>query len=788
KPYERREGGEGGSFERKPYERRESGSFERKPYERREGGEGGSFERKPYERREGGSFERKPYERREGGEGGSFERKPYERREGGEGGSFERKPYERREGGERGSYSSRPSYGGERSGRSAPRTGGFGGGSGRSYDKKPGGGRPYEGGRGRSGGDFQSKPVGVYEESELITGTLKGNRKGFAFLLREGGDIFIPHSNLRGAMHGDIVKAGITDGDAGEVVEIVERGIKKLAGTFKKGRGGGFVIPDDNSYFTDIYVPADKQKNAKNDLKVVVKIIEYPDSGNPIGEITELLGESGTVEGDITALIRAAGFRENFSTAQVAEAEMASNEPVTLGSRTDFRKLNVITIDGDDAKDFDDAVSVEELPDGGYRLWVHIADVASFVAEGSVLDKEALKRATSVYLPNMVLPMLPEAVSNGCCSLVEGEDRYVLTAIMTLDAGGHVTGSEIAEGVICSAARMTYGNVDKILNGDPDLCNKYKKIKGMLAAMKKLADILNVNRIERGSVEFMSDEAKITVENDKVISVEKYNLGVSNGIIEEFMLLANETVARYMEAEELPFVYRIHGKPDPEKLAGVKELFKNSGVKVMVGNTPKDVQTLLDSIKGEPQEKLLNKVTLRAMQKAKYLGDNTGHFGLALTHYSHFTSPIRRYPDLLCHRLIKNRLHSDGSIDMDISDRWRSIVDERSEISSEREAAAAKLERDANDYFKALFMEDKIGEEYDAEISGVTSFGVFAELPNTVEGLVKISSLAADSYEFSEKEFALKGRKNIYTLGDPIKVRLTGVSISERQCYFEVVE
>ncbi|MDR2634549.1 MAG: ribonuclease R, partial [Clostridiales bacterium] len=676
-------------------------------------------------------------------------------------GSYERKPYVKKDIDARGDKGPSSRFGGH--------------GNGKTHSNEHGGSR----------GDSHKHTPKVYDESELITGTLKGNRKGFAFLLRDGGDIFIPHSNLNGAMHGDKVRAGITEGDIGEVTEILERGIEKLAGTFQKSRGGGFVIPDDSCYFTDIYVPTDKQKDAKNDLKVIVKIIEYPDNGNPVGEIIEVLGESGTVDGDITSLIRAAGFRENFSTAQIAESEVVASEPVVLGTRRDFRKSLAITIDGDDAKDFDDAVSAEET-NGGYKLWVHIADVAAFVTEGSSLDKEALRRATSVYLPNIVLPMLPEAVSNGCCSLMEGEDRYVLSAVMTLDGDGKVVSSEIVEGVIRSAARMTYRNVDKILAGDAELTRKYKKIKDMLFSMKKLAAVLNANRVERGSVEFMSDEAKITVEGEKVVSVEKYPIGESNGIIEEFMLLANETVARYMEAEGLPFVYRIHGKPDAEKLSGIKELFKNSGVKIMSGNTPKDIQTLLDSIKGEPQEKLLNKATLRAMQKAKYLGSNEGHFGLALTHYSHFTSPIRRYPDLLCHRLIKNRLH--GTLDGDNMERWRIITDERSAISSEREAAAAKLERDVKDYFKALFMKDKIGGEYDAEISGVTSFGIFAELPNTVEGLIKLNSLPYDSYEFSDKEFALKGRKHTYTLGDPIRVRLTDVSIAERQCYFEEVQ
>lgn len=628
----------------------------------------------------------------------------------------------------------------------------------------------------------------------IIKGKLQGNRRGFAFLLRDDGDdLFIPHRALNGAMHGDTVFAKIVKGtvDEGEVISVYSRGITTLIGTFEcENTSSGFVIPDDDSYFCDIYVPFSKRNGAKNNDKVTVKIVDYKSGKNPEGEITEILGKSNTVKGDTLAIIRSHGFFENFPDDVIEEAQRVSKpiEKHELNHRQDFRDLLTITIDGEDARDFDDAISIEKL-DNGYKLYVHIADVSYYVKAGSLLDKEALKRATSVYLPNMVLPMLPEALSNGVCSLSENEDRLVLTAVMNVNKQGVVTEYQLVEGILRSNHRMTYTNVTKILNGDKEMCDKYSDIVQMLETMAELAKILNEKRHARGSINFVSRESKIILNADgSVKNIERYPYEQSNNIIEEFMLLANETVAEFMYHTELPFVYRTHEVPSTEKLEIFKQFVSAFGYKFNIHQKvyPMQFQELLDEIKGKNEEGVISKVMLRSMKKAKYTTENTGHFGLAAEYYCHFTSPIRRYPDLMIHRVIKSMLN--GKITNANISKFETACDTAATISSEREIASEQAERDADDYFKMLFMLDKVGLVYDGYISGVTGFGIFVELANTVEGLISLEDLPRDKYEFLDKQYILKGKNHAYTLGEKITVQVASVNREARCINFVLYE
>lgn len=628
----------------------------------------------------------------------------------------------------------------------------------------------------------------------IIKGKLQGNRRGFAFLLRDDGDdLFIPHRALNGAMHGDTVFAKIVKGtvDEAEVISIFSRGVTSLVGTFTcENTSSGFVIPDDDSYFCDIYVPFLKRNGAKNNDKVTVKIVDYKSGKNPEGEITEILGKANTVKGDTLAIIRSHGFFEEFPNEVIDEAQKVS-KPIDkreFGHRQDFRDLLTITIDGEDARDFDDAISIEKL-DNGYKLYVHIADVSYYVKAGSLLDKEALKRATSVYMPNMVLPMLPEALSNGVCSLSENEDRLVLTAIMNVNKQGIVTEYEIVEGILQSNHRMTYTNVTKILDGDKEVREKYSDIVPMLETMAELAKILNAKRHARGSINFVSRESKIILNADNSVkSIERYPYEQSNNIIEEFMLLANETVAEFMYHTELPFVYRTHEAPSTEKLETFKQFVSAFGYKFDIHQKvyPMQFQELLNEIKGKNEEGIISKVMLRSMKKAKYTTTNTGHFGLAADYYCHFTSPIRRYPDLMIHRVIKAMLN--GKITNANISKFEMACDTAATVSSEREIASEQAERDIDDYFKMLYMLDKVGLVYDGYISGVTGFGIFVELANTVEGLISLEDLPHDKYEFLDKQYILKGNNHAYTLGEKVTVQVASVNRDARCVNFVLYE
>lgn len=618
-----------------------------------------------------------------------------------------------------------------------------------------------------------------------LVGTIEGNTKGFAFLVRDDGgdDLFIPASALHGAMHGDRVEAVITSHNRGageaEVVAVTERGFSGLVGTYEASRSCGFVRPDNPRISRDIYIPVELSMGARTGQKVVCAIDEYPDGKNPVGRIEEIIGSVGEKGVDVLSVIRSYGLKEEFPASVMKEAREFGDRisEKDCEGRRDFRGDLVITIDGDDSKDFDDAVSLEKRK-GGYRLYVHIADVAHYVQANSKLDREAFKRGTSVYLCDRVIPMLPEQLSNGICSLNEGEDRLTLSVVMDIDNEGNVTSGDICEGVIRSAHRMTYKKVADILSGDAALRAEYADVVPMLESMEKLADLLTYKRQKRGSIEFDLTESRIVLdENGKAVDVTRYPIYKSNKMIEEFMLAANETVAERFARMKAPFVFRTHEAPSQEKLQALLNFLSAVGVTFrgdVLKPVPADFANLLSSC-GEKLSAVVNRVTLRSMMKAAYEPENKGHFGLAAKYYCHFTSPIRRYPDLAIHRIIKDWLkYGESGLK-----KYAQFAVDASKRSSEREKLAESAERDVDDLKKAEFMSDKIGREYDGVISGVTEWGVFVELENSVEGLVRIGSLPDGNYVYNRDLLRLNSGTNSYCLGDKMRVRVASVDGSK---------
>ena len=622
----------------------------------------------------------------------------------------------------------------------------------------------------------------------LYKGVLRGNERGFAFLVREEGDLFIPHRSLHGAMHGDTVFArcvGGERGDEGEVYSIVSRGYSEIVGTYFKEKKGGYVQPDERRFFNDVRVAGSKVR-AYSGEKVLIKILDYPEGGEPVGEITEVLGQSGDLSCEEDAIIRSKNLAEEFPHKALAEAKRVSAEKVEVGGRRDFRDRLIITIDGDDSRDFDDAVEVWR--EGKYyRLGVHIADVTHYVSRGRALDTEAYKRGTSVYFPDRVLPMLPEELSNGICSLNEGEDRCTLSCLMKIDEKGKVKDSEIVTGVIRSSARMTYKNVAAILDGDRELSEKYEFLLLMLEEMRQLAEILMKKRKSRGSIDLDVKEAAVTVQ-DGAVSVKEYERTVAHKIIEEFMILANETVAEFMERFEMPFIYRVHEKPGEEKAESFKAYLSELGVKANFhadNVRPGEYGKILDKLEGGPLFHVVNRVMLRSMSKARYSAENSGHFGLASSCYCHFTSPIRRYPDLLVHRLVKMVLDGRAA---EAADTFSRFVYGAALSCSESERRADEAERDVDELYKTWYMREHLGETFSAVVSGVTSFGVFAELPNTIEGLIRIENLPKDDYVFVEQRFLLRGLSHSFKIGDPIQIKVAAADIGTRKCEFVLAD
>ena len=645
----------------------------------------------------------------------------------------------------------------------------------------------------------------VPERMGLITGKLQVHKKGFGFLIPENegeNDVFIPSSCMNGAMNGDRILVQITRDDLngkkreGEVAEILERANTKVIGVYEESRNFGFVVPEDTRLTQDIFVSKKDSNGAKHGDVVIVKVVKWADKRrSPEGVITEVLGKKGEKGLDILTIIKKHGLPEEFPEKVLKYAEGISEEidPAEIARRRDITELRMVTIYGEDAKDLDDAVSIERLANGNYRLGVHIADVSHYVREKNPLDKEALKRATSVYLIDRVIPMLPKKLSNGICSLNPNVDRLTLSCFMEIDHKGKVLAHEIDETVIKTNERMTYTDVTKILEGkaDEELLNKYDYLIEDFKTMEELCLILREKRRKRGAIDFDFEESKIVLnELGRPIDIKPYERAIANRIIEEFMLVCNETIAENMYWQNLPFVYRVHEEPDDEKLQRFRDFIYNLGYTIKSSQEidPRALQEILEKVQGKPEETVVSTLLLRSMMQARYSPECAGHFGLAAQYYCHFTSPIRRYPDLQIHRIIKENLN--GKINDKRRERLAVIVDEAAKQSSEMERLAEDAEREVDDLKKAEYMMDRIGEEYDGIISSVTSFGIFVELSNTIEGLVHITDLDDDYYVYDEAHLMLIGErtKNIYRLGDAVKVRCSRVDIDNREIFFDIVK
>ena len=628
------------------------------------------------------------------------------------------------------------------------------------------------------------------EQLGAFRGTVQGNERGFAFIIPDDksvrdGDFFVPRRALNGAMNRDKVLAVHKRGteDEAYVLKIIERGQKRIVGTFEKDKRAGYVLPDDKRFDSDVYVPLSLCMNAKPGDKVVAEITSYPKNAMVGGKIVEILGESGDFYTEELSIIRSYGLIEEFPAEVERAAEEVARQPITPGKRRDLRNLLTITIDGEDTRDIDDAVSLER--DGqNYVLGVHIADVSHYVKLNGKLDREAYARGTSVYFPDMVLPMLPKALSNGACSLNEGEDRYAMSCFMVFDQSGKKLGYDICESIIKSDHRMTYTEVTAILDGDEAVTKKYADVAPMLREMEKLCLKLEKRRKAAGSIDLDVKEAHIYVNEQGEIVIPDYERSVSHRIIEQFMVSANESVADFAFKRKAPFLYRVHEQPSPEKASTFFSFLRDLGITPM-GNVqdlqPSDFQKILKEVEDKPYSPVVNRVMLRSMQKARYCEDNLGHFGLASQCYCHFTSPIRRYPDLFVHRVLKKLLAGD---DAGAKKTYGPIAHEAGIDTSECERRADMAERDVDDLYKVVYMQDKIGEEFDAVISGVTNFAVFAELPNTIEGIMRIETLPQDSYAFIEEKFLLKGIKHSFKIGDPIRIKVAGCDYGNMRVEF----
>ncbi|WP_312650726.1 ribonuclease R [Proteiniclasticum sp.] len=648
---------------------------------------------------------------------------------------------------------------------------------------------------------IKKEKIVLPESFGVYTGRLDVNKRGFGFVFRgEGqGDIFIPENEMKNAMNGDKVQVKViretagTKRAEGEIMQILERKNSKVIGVYEESKAFGFVVPEDNKIHHDIFINKKNRNFAENGDVVVVEITKWPEKGrNPEGLITEILGKKGDKGVDILTVVKKFGLPEEFPAKVISYAD-AIPETISdqeIARRRDLRHAMIMTIDGADAKDLDDAVEVTKLDNGNFKLGVHIADVTHYVTEGSPIDVEAFKRATSVYLLDLVIPMLPQKLSNNLCSLNPFEPKLTLSCDMIIDPQGKVIEHDIYESIIESKLRATYGDVTKVLNGEmsEDL-EKYRDFIPMLKDMEELQKILENKRARRGAIEFDFPESKITLDKlGKPIDVSLYPREISNKIIEEFMLACNETVSEHMFWTHVPFIYRIHEEPDEEKLKAFTEFSYNLGypVKLFAGVQPKVLQEILEKVKGEPAEPVLSKLLLRSMMQAKYAPENVGHFGLAATYYSHFTSPIRRYPDLQIHRIIKEFLN--GKLDEKRAKQLIPIVSEASKQASEMERVAVDAERELDALKKAEFMHKHIGETFEGIISSVTNFGLFVELPNTIEGLVHITSLYDDYYVYDDRYMTLVGERSgkKFTLGEKIEVLVSNVNLDSREIFFEI--
>ena len=658
---------------------------------------------------------------------------------------------------------------------------------------------------GRKKKDKNKKDKNKKEQPEGIQaeGTFIGHPKGFGFVEIEGQDedIFIPESDTGTAMHQDKVRIIIRNDkkegkrQEGVVVKVLERGMPEIVGTYQLNRDFGFVISDNPKFSKDIFIPRKEAAGIKNGDKVIVVITDYGSGNkNPEGKIKENLGNIRTPGTDILAIVKSFGIPSEFPEKVMKQAQRVPDHVLDADrdGRLDLRHLQTVTIDGEDAKDLDDAISLTKEGDI-YHLGVHIADVSNYVQYNSALDREALKRGTSVYLADRVVPMLPERLSNGICSLNQGEDRLALSCLMDINEKGKVVSHQIAETVINVNERMCYTDVKNILEDtDEEAKKRYDALIPMFFMMKELSGILRNSRHHRGSIDFDFPESKIILNAaGKAIDVKPYEANVATKIIEDFMLMANETVAQDYCTEEIPFVYRTHDNPDPEKVESLLTLLHNQGVKIQKAKeeiTPKEIQQIIESIEGLPNEAMISRLVLRSMKQAKYTTECSGHFGLAAKYYCHFTSPIRRYPDLQIHRIIKDnlrgRLMREGR-----TEHYAEILDEVARQSSVCERRADEAERESDKLKKAEYMSYHLGEEFEGIISGVTGWGLYVELPNTVEGLVHVNTLRDDYYVFDQESYELRGEmtKKVYKLGDKVRVRVADADKMLKTVDFELV-
>ncbi len=644
---------------------------------------------------------------------------------------------------------------------------------------------------------------GLPERMNLLRGHLQGHPKGFGFLIpddEDEQDVYIHEKDMKGAMNGDRVLVRLNTRSAGarpegEVIRILTRANTEIVGLYSGGVQYGFVIPDDKRISRDIFIPRGQMKGAVDGSKVVVHITKYADARkNCEGEIVEVLGHRNDPGVDILSIIRKYSLPEGFTDEALNEANAVPDavSDVEIMKRRDLREKVIFTIDGADAKDLDDAVSIERLGNG-YQLGVHIADVTYYVRERSELDREAYERGTSVYLVDRVIPMLPQRLSNGICSLNPEEDRLTITCLMDCDDNGAVIKHDIFKSVISSKKRMTYENVRKVLvEQDADAIADYAGFVDKLELMQDLALKLRGRRLERGAIDFDFDEIKITVdETGKPIDIQRVERSIAEQLIEEFMLAANEAVAEHFYWLEAPFIYRVHEDPDPDKLLSFAEFLSSLGLRAK-GLTsdphPRVFQEILKKIKDTPEERIISTLLLRSLKQARYYPEPLGHFGLSTKYYTHFTSPIRRYPDLQIHRIISEILDkgklTDGRVEF-----LQGIMPEVAAHSSERERIAVDAERETDDLKKAEYMLDKIGEEYEGIISSVTSFGMFVELQNLIEGLVHVSYLTDDYYRYNDNLHALVGERTakVYRIGDPVNVRVVKVNLDDYTIDFELV-
>ncbi len=647
----------------------------------------------------------------------------------------------------------------------------------------------------------QYRPV----DAVYYDGIYRKNQKGFGFVKIEDqeDEIYIAKENSKNALNGDRVLIEIIEEKnkvkkaEGKVVKILKHEKDTIVGRFENNKNFGFVIPDDKNFGTDIFISKKNFGKARNNHKVLVKIIKYPEKGKKAeGKIIEVLGNVNEAGVDMLSLIKEHNLPSTFPEPVVEEAKKCGNQidENDIANRRDLRQDIIFTIDGEDAKDLDDAVKVTKLENGNYRLDVHIADVSYYVKPNSLLDQEALLRGTSIYMLGRVIPMLPRELSNGICSLNAGEDRFTLSCSMEINQKGEVISSDVYKAVINVTERMTYTNVQKILdNSDEEVVNRYKPYIHEFKLMEELALILKHKRLEQGYLNLDIPESKIELDIDgRVTNIKKYETTFANEIIEQFMLTANETIAEKFFWLDAPFIYRVHEKPDYEKVQELNKFLFNFGLKIKANKDniyPKEFAKVLEEVQGKEEEKVVSNLVLRTLKVARYEAINEGHFGIASKYYCHFTSPIRRYPDLFIHRIISKYLEDNYDVEESFVEEYKKQAEERAKQSSERENIATKVERESEDIKKAEYMEGRIGEEYEGIICSVTSFGIFVELENTVEGLIRFDDLGDEYFIYDEERKMLIGEHTrvTYKIGDKINIRVKDASKLMRTVDFEKI-